>query len=902
MHGKNDFKHMKTAIRMMAIPMLAAGAAWGQEEFNAVERGKEVFESQNCIVCHSSEKDDKSLKTGPNLHGLFLTEPREREVVVVASGEKKKVKADKAYFMDSLRKSWDELAVAETGETKGTAYGPIMPSFAPEVISDEDLEAVWHYVRTMAEGYAAGPAEVMLKKKDAPAAASPLEIPGEEPVADRTRVFRVSLPGMSGRTVAVGQPNGMSYAFDPRFLSVRKIWSGGFLNLKEERTGRGGKPSVPGNGASIFVEGAPVLAPLTSGGEVVDFEFKESDVNDSEAQIKYLNDKVDHAERLASLDAEYLGHRIAKTGEPSFRFRVGKNTFSQAVRIADDGEFTLVLEGEIAEPQSFRLEAAGFAGVSVDGGELKDNVWLLPVSPEAKTHTLKARIEGGLVATKQLPRGEDWAPQPVVIAPSEPGKKPLELQAGYSAMSWAPPLDLFGRTQLFEPTGIAIAKDGTIVISTRTAGVWRIRDGKWSLFAENAYESLGVWIEDDKGDRIVISQKPEITRIIDTDGDGRADVFDTVCDDFGFHGNYHEYTHGPVRDEAGNYYFLLNLSHDHHNKETSWRAGGPFMGSMEGYRGWACRVTPEGKFEPYANGLRSPAGIGFDPEGRLWYAENQGEYVGSSKWVPLEEGKFYGHISGLVSLPGMTPKSPEIQYPLWKDKLRKGAVWLPHGKLSNSPGNPAWDTTGGKFGSYQGQVFIGDQTLSTLMRIITEKVDGLDQGAVVPFARGMSSGVMRPVFLPDGSLLLGQTGRGWASNGGRQDALQQIVWDGKTVSADIHGASAAKDGFTLRFTKPLAADVTAEALAAKFKLMSWFYTNDSKYGSPQHDKRDETLAGVDISGDRLSVTVRPADFGKGDKWIDRIYHIHLTDTAGLFGDEPVWKALETYFTLRAIPK
>ena len=894
---------MKKAMTMMAISMITAGAAWGQGDFNAVQRGKEVFETMGCIVCHSSVKDDPSAKTGPNLHGLFLTEPREREVMVPATGEKKKIKADRAYFNDSIRKSWDLLAISEKGDTKGTAYPAIMPMFAPEVISDEDLESIWHYVRTMAEGHAAGPAEVMLKKKDVPAAASALEIPGEESVADRTRVFRVAMPGTSGRAVAVGQPNGMSYAFDSRFLSVRKIWSGGFLNLNEERNGRGGKASTPGKGASIFIESSPVLAPLTSGGEVVDFEFKESDMDDSEAQIKYLNDKADHMDRLAGLDAEYLGHSLTpKTGEPIFRFRVGKNIFSQIVSIADDGGLEITINGKVEQAQSFRLGAAGLLDVRAEGGEMKDNVWTLPVTTQTKSYKLKARLNGGLVARGKLPRGEDWTPQPLVKNPTEPGKKPLELPAGYSAMTWESPHDLFGRAQLFEPTGIAIAKDGTIVLSTRTAGVWRIRDGKWSLFAEGIYESLGVVIEDDKGDCIVISQKPEITRLTDSDGDGRADMFKTVCDDFGFHGNYHEYTHGPVRDKAGNYYFLLNLTHDQNNEKTSWRAGGPFMGSMEGFRGWACRVTPEGKYEPYANGLRSPAGIGLAPDGRLWYAENQGEYVGSSKWVPLEQGKFYGHISSLVSLPGMTPVSPEIQYPLWKDKLRKGAVWLPHGKLANSPGNPAWDTTGGKFGVHQGQVFIGDQTLSTMMRIVTEKVNGEDQGCVIPFARGMSSGVMRPVFLPDGSLLVGQTGRGWQSNGGRQDSLQQIVWDGKTVAADIQAAIAVKDGFTLYFTKPLAADVTNEALTAKFKMSSWFYTNDGSYGSPEHDKREIALDGAQISADRLSVTLKPTGYGQGDNWLVRIYHIHLIDTAGLFGDAPVWKSLETYYTLNAIPK
>ena len=106
-----------------------------------------------------------------------------------------------------------------------------------------------------------------------------------------------------------------------------------------------------------------------------------------------------------------------------------------------------------------------------------------------------------------------------------------------------------------------MAKDGTIVVATRTAGIWRIRNNKWTLFAEGTYECLGVWIEDDKGDRIVVMQKPELTRMSDSNNDGRADQFETVCDDYGFHGNYHEYAHGPVRDAQGNYYFTLNLSH-----------------------------------------------------------------------------------------------------------------------------------------------------------------------------------------------------------------------------------------------------------------------------------------------------------------------------------------------------
>ena len=41
---------------------------------------------------------------------------------------------------------------------------------------------------------------------------------------------------------------------------------------------------------------------------------------------------------------------------------------------------------------------------------------------------------------------------------------------------------------------------------------------------------------------------------------------------------------------------------------------------------------------------------------------------------------------------------------------------------------------------------------------------------------------------------------------------------------------------------------------------------------------------------------------RGDKWLDRIYHIRIGDTGALFGDTPVWKSLESYYSLRATPK
>ncbi|MDB4438326.1 c-type cytochrome [bacterium] len=896
---------MGSGLRFFTLANALAFPLFAQESFDAVGHGREVFSSMGCVECHVVEKGDKAMKTGPNLYGLFLTKPREREVG--PKGDRKLIKADKDYFNKSVRESWDQLAVAESGLAKGATYPQVMPEYGPSVISAQDLESLWHYLRTLADEDEAGPAKVMRTRKKEAIIRNVIDVPGEIPVTDRPRVFRAMLSGTSGRALHVGLPNGMSYTFDPRMLAVRRVWSGGFLNLRQERTGRGKRPSTAGRDAVVFLEDEPLLAPMTDDGVVVDFEFKEPDAQDHPVIEKHLREERDFATKLADLDAEFLGHKLESgTNLPVFQFRVGKNTLTESIIIGADGSMEIRLEGKLVEAQNFQLRSDGFTEVTVDEGVLENDHWKLPASSELKVYHLKARIPGVVVARPEIDRKENFDPQALVSSPTvvlQPDLnrrrrkgKPLAVPAGYSAFTIEAPLDLYGRKQSFEATGIAQAKDGTIVLATRASGIWRIRDDKWTLFAEGTFESLGVCIEDDKGDRIVITQKPELTRLTDTDGDGRADRFETLCDDFGFHGNYHEYTHGPVRDAKGNYHFNLNLADASGIGSAAYRSGGKFMGSMGGYRGWSCVVTPEGKMELFANGLRSPAGMGLAPDGRLWYSENQGEFVGSSKWVPLEKGKFYGHLSGLVDLPGVTPKTG-VDGEAWAAKLRKGAVWLPHNKMANSPGNPVWDVTGGKFGVYRNQVFMGDQTLSQLFRVVTERVKGIDQGCAILFAEGLASGPMRPCFLADGSMMIGQTGRGWYATGGFSHALQRIVWDGKTVPGDILRVAPGPDGFEIHFTKPL----KQAAVAKSIQVKSWYYTNTAEYGSPEHDVREDSVAATELSDDGFILRLKLKDFGKGDSWLDRIYEISLSQTGDAFGGDPSWGNLQAYFTLRVIP-
>jgi len=70
------------------------------------------------------------------------------------------------------------------------------------------------------------------------------------------------------------------------------------------------------------------------------------------------------------------------------------------------------------------------------------------------------------------------------------------------------------------------------------------------------------------------------------------------------------------------------------------------------------------------------------------------------------------------------------------------AVVFPHGKVGQSPTGIAADTSGGKFGPWEKQLFVGEQTHSELQRVALEKVNGLYQGAVFKFLDGFQSGLI----------------------------------------------------------------------------------------------------------------------------------------------------------------
>lgn len=410
----------------------------------------------------------------------------------------------------------------------------------------------------------------------------------------------------------------------------------------------------------------------------------------------------------------------------------------------------------------------------------------------------------------------------------------------------------------FMPDGrfIACFHRGEIMIYTP-------KTKKWKLFAEGLHDPLGILVISNT--EILIMQRPELTRIRDTDGDGVADDYQTVTDDFGLSGNYHEFAFGPVADKKGNLYIGLNLAsngagirQEIRGRYDSLSRPGR-MYSCVPYRGWIMKLTKDGKLHPFAVGFRSPNTLGFDAQDRLFVSDNQGDWLGTSKLFHVEEGKFYGHPAGLIWKEDF-PRVVPITLPVAKlDSMRtKESIQFPHGYFSNSPTQPIVDKTGGKFGPFAGQMIVGDMDHKYVMRVLMEEIGGALQGACIPmnFGSQMRIGNNRLAFAPDGSLWVGQNDHGWAGARG----IQRISWKGKT-HLDIMSMNLTKTGFDFTFTLPLDA-ATAKDIA-NYKFRRFYYEYHQAYGSKQFDVQDVPVKSVKVSADGKKVSVELADMKAG---------------------------------------
>jgi len=159
------------------------------------------------------------------------------------------------------------------------------------------------------------------------------------------------------------------------------------------------------------------------------------------------------------------------------------------------------------------------------------------------------------------------------------------------------------------------------------------------------------------------------------------------------------------------------------------------------------------------------------------------------------------------------------------------------------------------------------------------------------------------VFLPDGSLLLGQTGRGWQAKGGKVASLQHVRWDGKTVPPVISAVLATPTGFRVELTQPLSGGVSENILKSALSLESWTYRDAPDYGSPELDLRNDDLARISVAKDRrsMSIDLASVEIPKVHPvQTARVYHVKLASQTLFDANAPA--QMDAYATVRRFPE
>src|SRR5262249_28625955 len=276
--------------------------------------------------------------------------------------------------------------------------------------------------------------------------------------------------------------------------------------------------------------------------------------------------------------------------------------------------------------------------------------------------------------------------------------------------------------------------------------------------------------------------------------------------------------------------------------------------------GWCVGITPEGKMIPTCSGVRSPGGIGPNADGDMFYTDNQGPWNGACCLKHLKPGGFMGHPESfrwynLAKNLGPAPTVPRSNSRLSVEAKRipelvLPAVQFPYGQMGQSASGIDIDLSGGKFGPFEKQLFVGDQTHSTVMRVFLEKVNGHYQGVCFPFRQGFGSGTVPVRFGPDRSLFVGGTNRGWGSRGPQTFAVEPLAWTGK-VPCEIREMRARPDGFELTFTQPV--DPKTAGDVGSYRLKTYTYIYQASYGSPEVDHTSPTVERAAVGADGKSV-------------------------------------------------
>ena len=366
---------------------------------------------------------------------------------------------------------------------------------------------------------------------------------------------------------------------------------------------------------------------------------------------------------------------------------------------------------------------------------------------------------------------------------------------------------------LFFCTGLDFLPDGKIAVCTCHGDVWLVSvDEKagtcsWRRYATGLYHALGLKVVDGK---VVVLERGQLTRLHDTNGDGEADFYECVSNDWHTGGGEHSYDTCLETDPDGNFYFFKT-------GDTDTPSGGTLI-----------KVSKDGtKAETFCTGFRHPIGLGMSPTGVLTGADQEGNWMPATRIDEYKKSGFYGDMRAHHrATPPATFDPPLCWLPREVDNSAGGQVWVPKGAFGPLAGLPLHFS----YGRCRPHVLLRQ-----------ELPGGGVQGGVAALDVTFLSGVCRGRFGADGHLYACGL-NGWQTAAQADGCLQRVRYTDKPLNVPT---ALAVNGNTVRLTFSRELDAKAVAAADHIRCAWWNYRWSGDYGSKRWKVSDPNAEGQD---------------------------------------------------------
>lgn len=353
---------------------------------------------------------------------------------------------------------------------------------------------------------------------------------------------------------------------------------------------------------------------------------------------------------------------------------------------------------------------------------------------------------------------------------------------------------------------------GNAVGITFDGDVWKISGLKgnldkvtWRRFASGLHEPMSIVAR--KGE-IFVFDRNGIWKLLDTNGDGEADVHEMFCNLFAQTAETREFPNSMKLAPDGS--FVISKGGQQ----------GSYLGK---HNGTVIKVAPDGKsFDVIGWGLRQPF-IGVNSKTGLVVASDQeGNYVPTTPIHIIKDHQFYGHLATI---------QPHEEYP---QSIADPLTWIPHSVVPS--GSTLMWLNDAKLGPANNQMVLISYNKPELHRVLENNRGGRPQATVVPWMKNFDFPTLNAHINPADGQLYVVGFQVWGTTVKTISGLARVRYTHKPRIL-LTECTPCDKGVLLRFNEPL--DKALATNPDSYNVERWSYKRTFNYGSP-HLKADGT--------------------------------------------------------------